>query len=51
MDQSSGQKISREKQALNDTLGQLDLIDIYLAFTPKQWLSLFPQVRMGHSPG
>ena len=51
MDRSSGQKISKEKQDLSDTLGQLDLIDIYLSFTPKQYISLFPYVCMGHSPG
>ena len=29
MDSSSRQKINKETQALNDTLGQMDLIDIY----------------------
>ena len=29
------QKINKETQTLNDTIGQLDLIDIYRAFHPK----------------
>ena len=32
MDRSSRQKINKETQALNDTLDQIDLIDIYRAF-------------------
>ena len=32
---SSRQKISKETQALNDTLDQIDLIDIYKTFHPK----------------
>ena len=35
MGRSSIQKISKETQALNDTLDQMDLIDIYRAFHPK----------------
>ena len=35
MDRSTKQEISKEKQALNDTVDQLDLIDIYRAFHPK----------------
>ena len=35
MERSSGQKISKETQALNDTLGQRDLIDIYRTFHQK----------------
>ena len=35
MDRSSRQKISKETQALNDTLDQIDLTDIYRAFHPK----------------
>ena len=35
MDRSTKQKISKETQVLNDTMGQLDLIDIYRAFHPK----------------
>ena len=35
MDRSSKQKINKEAQALNDTIGQMDLIDIYRTFHPK----------------
>ena len=35
MDKSSRQKIKKEKQALSDTIDQIDLIDIYRTFHPK----------------
>ena len=35
MDRSTKQKISQETQTLNDTVDQLDLIDIYRTFHPK----------------
>ena len=35
MDRSSRKKINKETQALNDTLDQMHLIDIYRAFHPK----------------
>ena len=35
MDRSTKQKISKETQTLNDTMDQLDLIDIYRIFHPK----------------
>ena len=35
MDRSSKMKINKETQALNDTLKNLALIDIYRAFQPK----------------
>ena len=35
MDRSTKQKISKETQTLNDTMEQLDLIDIYWTFHPK----------------
>ena len=35
MDRSSRQKINKETQALNDTVDQMNLIDIYRAFHPK----------------
>ena len=35
MDRSSRQKINKETQALNDTIDQKDLIDIYRKFHPK----------------
>ena len=35
MDRSTKQKISKETQVLNDTMDQLELIDIYRACHPK----------------
>ena len=35
IDRSSRQKINKETQALNDTIDQIDLIDIYRTFHPK----------------
>ena len=35
MDKSTKQKISKETQISNDTMDQLDLIDIYRTFHPK----------------
>ena len=35
MDISSRQKINKETQTLNDTIDQIDLIDIYRTFHPK----------------
>ena len=35
MDRSPKQKISKETQILNDSIDQLDLIDIYRTFLPK----------------
>ena len=35
MDRSSGQKINKETQALNDTIDQIDFTDIYRTFHPK----------------
>ena len=35
MDRSTTQKINKETQTLNDTIDQLDLIDIYRTFHPK----------------
>ena len=36
MDRSTKQKIIKETQTLNDTMDQLDLIDIYRTFHPKK---------------
>ena len=36
MDRSSRQKINEETEALNDTLGQMGLIDIYRTFHQKR---------------
>ena len=35
MDRSTKQKINKETQTLNDTIVELDLIDIYRSFHPK----------------
>ena len=35
MTRSTKQKINKETQTLNDTIDQLDLIDIYRTFYPK----------------
>ena len=35
MERSSKMKINKETGALNDTIGQIDLIDIYRTFHPK----------------
>ena len=35
MDRSTKQKINKETQILNNTIDQLDLIDIYRTFHPK----------------
>jgi len=35
MDRSTNQKINKERQTLNDTIDQLDLIDIYRTFHPE----------------
>ena len=35
MDRSSKQKINKETQALNNTIDQIDLIDIYRIFHPQ----------------
>ena len=35
MDRSTRQKINKETQAPNDTLNQMDFIDIYRTFHPK----------------
>ena len=36
MDRSTKQKINKDTQTLNDRIDQLDLIDIYRTFIPKQ---------------
>ena len=35
MNRSTKQKVNKDTQTLNDTIEQLDLIDIYKAFHPK----------------
>ena len=51
MDRSSKMKINKETEALNDTIDQIDLIDIYRTFLPKPQFALSSQVCMEHSPG
>ena len=41
MDRSTKQKISKETQTLNDTMGQLELIDIYREFHSKTMNFIF----------
>ena len=55
MDRSSKMKINKETQALNDTLDQMDLIDIYRTFHPKTteytFFCVFNRIHTEHSPG
>ena len=41
MDRSTKQKINKETQTLNETMDQLDLIDIYRTFHPKTFNFIF----------
>ena len=46
MDRSTKQKINKETQALNDTIDQLDLIDIYRTFNPRTMnFTFFPSTH------
>ena len=46
MDRSTKQKINKETQTLNDTIDQLDLIDIYRTFHPKTMnFTFFPSAH------
>ena len=51
MDRSFRMKINKETQALNDTLNEMDLIDIYRIFHPETTEYTSSQVFMEHSPG
>ena len=57
MHRSTKQKINKEMQTLNDTLDQLDLIDIYRTFHPKTMnFTFFSSAhgtfsRIDHIPG
>ena len=57
MDRSTTQKISKEAQALNDTMDQLDLTDVYRTFHPKTMnFTFFSSAhgtfsRIDHIPG
>ena len=48
---SSQQKINKETQVLNDTLDEMDLIDIFRTFHPMQKNTPSPQVHMEHFTG
>ena len=48
---SSRENINKETAALNDTLDQMDLIDIFKHFTPKQQNIPTFQVHMEHFLG
>ena len=50
MDRATKQKINKETQTLNDTMVQLDLIDIYRTFHPKTINFIFSQVHTEPSP-
>ena len=50
MDRSTKQKINKETQALNDTIDQLDLIDIYRTFHPKTMSFTFSLSAHGTFP-
>ena len=49
-DRSTRQKINKDTQALNNTLEQMDLIDIYRTLHPKATDTHSSQVHMEHSP-
>ena len=51
MDRSLKHKINRETQVLNDTLDEMDLIDIFRTFHTNTEESPSSQVHMKHSPG
>ena len=51
MDRSSKMKINKGTQGLNDTIDQIDLIDIYRTFHPKRLITLSSQVCTEHFPG
>ena len=47
MDRSTKHKINKETQTLNDTIDQLDLIDIYRTFHPKTMNFTFFSIAHG----
>ena len=51
MDRSSKQKIDKKTQVLNDTLGEMDLINIFRTSHPNAKNAPTSQVYMEHSPG
>ena len=52
MDRSTQQKINKETQTLNDTIDQIDLIDIYGTFHPKTMnITFFSSAQDRSHPG
>ena len=52
MDRSSKQKINKETQVLNNTLGEMDFFDIFRTFHPNAEYTFFSGAHgMEHSPG
>ena len=51
MDRSSGQKINKKPQALNEALDQMDLIESYRTFHPKAAEYTSSQVHMEFALG
>ena len=51
MDSSSKQKINKGTEVLNDTLDEMDLLDIFRTFHPNAEEYTSSQVHMEHSPG
>ena len=49
-DRSTGQKISKDTEALNNTVEQMDLIDTIELYIQKQQNIHSSQVHMEHSP-
>ena len=49
-DRSPKQKIKKETQVLNDTLDEMDLIDIFRTFDPNAEYTFFSSAH-GNSPG
>ena len=51
MDRSPKKKINKETQVLNDTLDEMNLINIFRTFHPNAENTPSSQVHMKHSPG
>ena len=51
MDRSTKQKINKETRTLNDTIDQLELVDISRTFHPKTMNFTFSQAHMEAFPG
>ena len=49
MDRSSKQKINKETQVLNDTLDEMDLIDVFRTFYPNAEYSFFSSAHGTYS--